>query len=78
MITAEVSQGNINSHSNDSPGIQDCVYAEREKQDDLSAHMDFNQCEIDSTEYYGKLFRCVWINTPSKPSGNRLVLGMYR
>ena len=39
MITAEVSHGNINSHSNDSPGIEDCVYAEHEKQDDLSAHI---------------------------------------
>ena len=48
MITAEVSQGTINSHSNNSPGIQDCVYAELDNQDDLSAHMDFQQCEIDS------------------------------
>ena len=50
MITAEVSQGHINSDSNDSPGIQDCVSAEREKQDDLLAHMDFKQCEIDSLQ----------------------------
>ena len=48
MTTAELSQGNTNSHSNDSPGIQDCVYPKREKQDDLSAHMDFKQCEIHS------------------------------
>ena len=48
MIAAEVSQGNINSHSNDSQGIQYCVCPEREKQHDLSAHMDFKQCEIDS------------------------------
>ena len=48
MITAEVSQGHINSDSNDSLGIQDCVSAEREKQHDLSAHMDFELCEKDS------------------------------
>ena len=48
MITAEVSQGNTNSHSNDSQGIQDCVCPEREKQHDLSAHMDFELCEKDS------------------------------
>ena len=50
MITADVSQGNTNSHNNDSPGIQDCVSAEREKQDDLLAHMDCKQCEIDSLQ----------------------------
>ena len=50
MITADVSQGNTNSHNNDSPGIQDCVAAEREKQDDLLAHMDCKQCEIDSLQ----------------------------
>ena len=44
MITAEVSQGNTNSHGNDSQGIQDCVCPEREKQHDLSAHMDFELC----------------------------------
>ena len=48
MITADVSQGNTNSHSNNSQGIQDCVCPEREKQHDLSAHMDFELCEKDS------------------------------
>ena len=48
MITADVSQGNTKSHSNNSLGIQDCVCPEREKQHDLSAHMDFELCEKDS------------------------------
>ena len=48
MITADVSQGNTNSHSNNSLGIQDCVSPVREKQHDLSAHMDFELCVKDS------------------------------
>ena len=48
MITADESQENTNSHRNNSPEIQDCVYPEREKQHDLSAHMDFELCEKDS------------------------------
>ena len=40
MITAEVSQVDTSSYSNDSPGIQECVCPEREKRDDLSAHVD--------------------------------------
>ena len=48
MITADVSQGNTKSHSNNSLGIQDCVCPEREKQHDLSAHMDFELCQKDS------------------------------
>ena len=48
MITADVSQGNTNSHNNNSQGIQDCVCPEREKQHDLSAHMDFELCKKDS------------------------------
>ena len=48
MITADVSQGHTNSHNNNSQGIQDCVCPEREKQHDLSAHMDFELCEKDS------------------------------
>ena len=47
MITADVSQGITNSLSNNSQGIQDCVCPEREKQHDLSAHMDFELCEKD-------------------------------
>ena len=48
MLTADVSQGNTNSHNNNTHGIQDCVCPEREKQHDLSAHMDFELCEKDS------------------------------
>ena len=44
MITVDVSQGNTNSHSNNSQGIQDYVCPERGKQHDLSAHMDFELC----------------------------------
>ena len=40
MITAEVSQVDTSSYSNDSPGIQECVCPERGKRDDLSAHVD--------------------------------------
>ena len=48
MITADISQGNANLHGNNSLRIQDCVCPEREKQHDLSAHMDFALCEKDS------------------------------
>ena len=48
MITTDVSQGNTNSHNNNSQGIQDCVCPEREKQHELSAHMDFELCKKDS------------------------------
>ena len=48
MITADISQGNANSHGNNSLRIQDCVCPEREKEHDLSAHMDFELCEKDS------------------------------
>ena len=48
MITADVSQGSTNSHNNNSQRIQDCVCPEREKQHDLSAHMDFELCKKDS------------------------------
>ena len=40
MITAEVSRVDTSLYSNDSPGIQECVCPEREKRDDLSAHVD--------------------------------------
>ena len=48
MITADVSHGNTNSHSNNSLGIRDCVSPVREKQHHLSAHMDFELCVKDS------------------------------
>ena len=48
MITADIAQENANSDGNNSLGIQDCVFPAREKQHDLSAHMDFVLCEKDS------------------------------
>ena len=48
MITADVSQGNTNSHSNNSLGIRDCVSPVSEKEHDLAAHMDFRLCVKDS------------------------------
>ena len=41
MITVDVSQGNTNSHSNNSLGIRDCVSPVSEEEHDLAAHMDF-------------------------------------
>ena len=79
MITADISQGNANSHGNNSLGIQDCVCPEREKQHDLSAHMDFALCEKDSLRNMTvTCFGVCGLTHQYTPSGNRLVLGMCR
>ena len=40
MITVDVSQGNTNSHSNNSLGIRDCVSPVSDEEQDSAAHMD--------------------------------------
>ena len=40
MITVDVSQGNTNSHSNNSLGIRDCVSPVSEEEQDSAGHMD--------------------------------------
>ena len=48
MITVDVSQGNTNSHSNNSLGIRDCVSPVSEEEQDSAAHMDLRL----SVKYY--------------------------
>ena len=71
MITAEVSQVDTSSDCNDSPGIQECVWPEHGKRDDLSAHMD-----LQLLVKYGSLLRSLWNIRLFKPPGIRLVLGL--